>query len=136
MDFTGKLKKLLLLLIIPLTLSACSVSQNYQASANAKQSTATEQLAATIKKDIKQTSSYQDQKHHYQTKVYTRYINGLLEQVKEKKISEEGARNLLIKSYRQFKAGKYHFQEEKLMNEAPTSEEPAPHYIPRKPGAL
>ncbi|MFZ2315331.1 MAG: hypothetical protein WAW86_06710 [Gammaproteobacteria bacterium] len=136
MDFTSKLKKLLLLLIIPLTLSACSVSQNYQASANAKQYTTTEQLAATIKKDIKQTSSYQNQKHHYQTKVYTRYINGLIEQVKEKKISEEDARNLLIKSYRQFNAGKYNFQEEKLLNEAPIPKEPTPHYIPLKPGAL
>jgi len=134
MDFTGKLKKLLLLLIIPLTLSACSVSQNYQASANAKQFTTTEQLAVTIQRDIKQSPSYQ--KHHYQTKVYTRYINGLIQQVKEKRISEEDARNLLIKSYHQFKAGKYNFPEEKLMNEAPTPEEPTPHYIPPKPGAL
>lgn len=138
MDFTYKLKKLMLLLIIPLTFSACSIPQNYQATnSNAKQFTATNQLAATIKKDIKQYSAYQNQQIRYQTKVYTRYIDGLIEHVKEKKISEEVARNLLIKSYHQFKAGKYNFQEEKLMNETPTPKEtPIPHYIPPKPGAL
>lgn len=95
MDFMGKLKKLLILLIIPLIFSACSVSKKYQVSANVNQLTSTKQLALTIKKDITQNSAYRDEKSRYRAKIYNRYINGLIEQVKEKKISEENARNLL-----------------------------------------
>ncbi|HVE44489.1 MAG TPA: hypothetical protein VNC84_05075 [Gammaproteobacteria bacterium] len=136
MDFIGKLKKLFLLLITLISFSACSVSQNYQTTTSARQFTATEQLAVIIKKDINRNASHQNQKKHHQVKIYTKYIDGLIEQIKEKKISEEDAHNLLIKSYRQFKSEEYSPQKEST-NKAPNSEEtPTSHYIPSKPGRL
>jgi Asp-tRNA(Asn)/Glu-tRNA(Gln) amidotransferase B subunit len=141
MDFAIKLKNLLLLLVIPLILSTCSVSQHFQASANTNvgQRIDSKQLAETIKKDINQNFVNQSKKGCHQAKNYTKYLNGIIEQVKEKEISEEDARNLLRKTYRHFKTRTYNFQNEKLLNDSPLvipQETSIPYYIPPKPGAL
>jgi len=146
MDFIYKLRKLCFLFAISLILFGCSVTGNYQASADVSSSVSSsvssEQLAINIKKDIDQNPNYQKGNGHYQAKKYTRYVNRLVEQVKQKKISEKDARNLLIKTYRQFKTKKYNFEKENMFYESPpvTPTEDStvliPRYIPPKPGAL
>src|SRR5579862_5718841 len=103
MDFTYKLRNCVLFLIISLILSACSVSQNYQASANISQLASSEQIAFTIKKDIRLNPAYRKGENHHRAK--------------NKNISEENARNLLIKTYHQFKSGVY-YRNENLMNDS------------------
>jgi len=141
MDFTYKLRNCVLFLIISLILSACSVSQNYQASANISQLASSEQIAFTIKKDIRLNPAYRKGENHHRAKKYIRYVNGIVNQVKNKNISEENARNLLIKTYHQFKSGVY-YRNENLMNDSvsPVNSqeipEITPRYVPDKPGAL
>jgi protein involved in sex pheromone biosynthesis len=139
MDCISTLKKLLIGIALSLFLSACT-SPTFQTAHYAavdQASSNTQQIAVSIKQNIYHDPYYQTGLKSYQAKEYTKYINGLIEQVRNKKISEEDARALLFKTYQQFETGTFNFKKDHLLNESPLiAPKELPLQIPEKPGAL
>jgi hypothetical protein len=140
-------KKLLAWIITAsIFLSACTVQTSNYKNANQAPSNV-QQIAISIKQSIVHNPQYQTGAKNHQAKEYTKYINELISQVKQKKISEDYARDTLLKTYRNFKADTFNskdfktrtpdLKKDRWLNESPSSlpEEPPPQ-IPEKPGAL
>jgi hypothetical protein len=138
----AKLKQLLIWVVVPLFLSACSVSKTNQVTIEQKHSSLP-QTVIYIKHDIANDPRYRTGTGGDSAKEYINYVNWIVGQVKSKKISQSNATILLIKSYNKFKAGNYHPTKENILYEAPgnyipppTIPRPSPPQIPEKPGVM